>query len=43
VNELLQQILNQLKAMTLALVSLDSTNQSVDYVAEKFDGVEPMQ
>jgi hypothetical protein len=43
VNELLQQILNQLKAMTLALVSLDSTNQPVDYVADKFDGVEPMQ
>jgi hypothetical protein len=41
--ETLRQILNQLKALTRAVVNLDNTNQDSDYVSDKFDNVDPMQ
>ncbi len=41
--KLVTDLLNTSKAILRAIVNLDSTNQDTDYVADQFDGVDPMQ
>ena len=40
--DLLRDILNQLKALTRAVVNLDSQANDADYVADQFDNADPM-